>query len=336
MGTPRIDRIEKNFIINGDFRYWLRATSATATTEAYRTADRWNVGRAAGTMDAVVSRSTDVPSAEFDYSMNVAVNTVQASLSAGHRFGIFQPIEGLFAKPLYNKKAYLRFWAKTNRPGTYGIWSGNSPATHSWNSSYSVGVADTWEKKSIAIDFSTKLGTWKTDNGLGAYIYFTLAGADQTSNLNQWISGAGYVPTGQQNLFASAGGYFRIAGVHLVIVDTIDDAEEFPFRDIITEGILCKRYYDEFSAYAPNNGLASGSQSGLGGGQFPVEKRAAPALSVYYDGTKALLNIVRNDNTGGQNTITSAGGGTREWAIRASGLTAGHQYSYYLVQDAEL
>lgn|SRR5574343_13415 len=297
MAAPRLDRLDKNFLINGDLRIWQRNTSALSQGEGFRTADRWSVGRVASpTMDAIASRNTDVPSVEFDYSMNIAVNTTQPSLSAGHRYGMFQTIEGLFAKPLYTKKALLNFWVKTNRPGLYGIWSGNSPATHSWNSAYTINAADTWEQKSILIDYTSKLGTWRTDNGIGSYIYFTLAGATTAASLDQWIAGAGFVPVGQENLFASAGGYWRVAGISLMILEEAN--EEFPVRDPATELILCQRYFQKsgnnpsspwIPGVATNSGVdarfmvrtigttdrASFSEN------LPVQMRAAGVLNLY-------------------------------------------------------
>lgn len=88
----------KNFIINGNFDIWQRATSQTTTS--YGSADRWFMFEIIN-----ASRSTDAPDGS-DYSLKVTPTAV-ASINAR------QKIEngGTF---LANRECVLSFWAKAD------------------------------------------------------------------------------------------------------------------------------------------------------------------------------------------------------------------------------
>ncbi len=81
MGAPRIDRIDQNLIINGNFDYWQRGTSFS-TLGSYYTADRMYTARSTGTN--VYSRSTDVPDSQSTYSLRIQ-NTSGTNPRLGQR-----------------------------------------------------------------------------------------------------------------------------------------------------------------------------------------------------------------------------------------------------------
>ena len=64
--TPRLDRLDKNYIINGNFDFWQRGTS-TSTSGVYL-ADRFRTSLSGGSY--VVSRSTDVPNSNSQFSLS--------------------------------------------------------------------------------------------------------------------------------------------------------------------------------------------------------------------------------------------------------------------------
>lgn len=81
MGTPRIDRIDQNLIINGNFDYWQRGVSFS-TAGSYYTADRMYTARSTGTN--AYSRSTDVPDSQSTYSLRIQ-NTSGTNPRLGQR-----------------------------------------------------------------------------------------------------------------------------------------------------------------------------------------------------------------------------------------------------------
>lgn len=174
--APRIDRIDRNFIINGAMDFWQRAVSRSVTSEVNGPADRWSQGRTTGSGVFTASRVTDVPSnGRSVYSLNCTVTTA-ATPATTDRYGIFQKIEGNIAQAIYNEKVTLSFWVKSSIVGTYSIWFGTGAANNGYYvTSYTVNLANTWEQKSITVDMSAKTGTWSTDITIGMYVYFALA-----------------------------------------------------------------------------------------------------------------------------------------------------------------
>lgn len=299
MGSaPRLDRLDRNILINGGLHYWQRNTSFSPVSTEQYTADRWVVGRFSGSMTAGVSRAADVPASDVPFSLDVGVVTTQSSLATTDRFGVYQTIEGTFSSPHYSKKWLLKFWVKSNRTGTYGAWVANNPYTHTWVSSYTINASDVWEEKTIIVDMSTRPGTWQTGTGMGAYLYFTLASAvaGQTSTLNQWqAASVGLAPTGQTNLFASAGGYWRVSKVRLIPIEvtaSVPDVTDFVFAgaNAAEELLLCQRYYEIAGSMTDLNPLLGRARNNTGAtndislsASFRAEKRAAPVVTVRRD-----------------------------------------------------
>lgn len=106
--TPRIDKLEKNLIINGNFDYWQRGTSFPYINGGYGT-DRWKCSNSIDTNIQIV-RSTVVPNNLSEYSMRAEVyGSVGSPLAFSH---IRQPIEDKVYRSLLGKEVTLGFWAK--------------------------------------------------------------------------------------------------------------------------------------------------------------------------------------------------------------------------------
>lgn len=101
MTIPRIDRLDKNFLINGGFDYAQRALGPVTinSTPSYETVDRWEVS-AAGTFTVLQSlRSANAPSSKtkFSHEFNFRRNATTG------QFFMSQKIESIFAKELIGK-----------------------------------------------------------------------------------------------------------------------------------------------------------------------------------------------------------------------------------------
>lgn len=310
--TPEINNkatVTRNAIINGNFDFWQRGTSfASVTTEVYTT-DRWLVGRTTGTATTTVSRNIDVPiNTSAIYSLNVAVNTAQASFATTDRYGIIHRLEGNIFKNLRNTTATLSFWVKGSTPGIYSLGLYNLAGSTSLVSTYTINSSNTWEKKTIKINFRSATGTFNLDNTMGLGIYFTLASGPtvQTSTLNTWTNNFNIASINQTNMMATSGNYIRFSQIQLV-----EGVEDIAFRlaglNYSNELSLCQRYYEKSYDIDTNPGTITFSSSlvnvssGTGVGaatitpMFKTPKRVAPSNIITYNPlTGATSSFDRN------------------------------------------
>lgn len=100
MGTPRIDRLERNLIINGGFDIWQRNTSFAGTAGGAQvyTADRWQWAGGTTATALTISRlsvngQANLP-ANIDFAVRHAFTTAEASPQTGGSLGPWYKIEG--------------------------------------------------------------------------------------------------------------------------------------------------------------------------------------------------------------------------------------------------
>lgn len=311
----------KNAIINGNFDFWHRGTSFTASAANYNvyTADRFAIGKDTTPLAVVVSQSTDIPTflqSKFQsrYSLLVTNNASGNTPSTGDGLFLTTRLEGQDYQSLHGKKVRAQFWVKSSVTGTYSFILSNKVAAgtvRAYASTYTVNVANTWEKKTFDITMDDT-GVWAFDNALGLCLMWTLAcgAAVQTSTLNAWQSSGPVIEgaTGQVNWTGTANSTFRIAQVSLYALETGAGAD-LPFeragRTIQDELAMCQRYYYTGTNGAitgltdANAGLSTGGSSAgvqvpvvkFNGGNamcspifFPVTMRTIPSIYVS-DGT---------------------------------------------------
>mgnify|MGYP003333410141 CR=1 FL=1 len=283
---------DQNFIHNGAMDFFQRGASASVTTEINGPADRWSVGRTSGSVVATVSASTDVPANGKSFFSLQWQTTTAAAMTSTDRIGIFQKIEGQFARVFYNETVTLSFWVKSALTGVHSVWFGNGAAANGFYiTSYTINTPNTWEYKTITVNMANKIGTWSTDNTIGMYVYFSLGAAVQTATANTWTSStASLALPGQVNLGATVGNQFKITQVMLNI-----GSVPAPFvtagRTFDNELKICQRYYEV------GNYIASGYNGGAGviptsSCSFLVTKRAAPSLTqTYLNGSFTVNNF---------------------------------------------
>jgi hypothetical protein len=239
----------RNIIINGDMSIAQRSTStSSANTQAYHCTDRWfNVGMTIGTW--TISQSTDVPTGQgFAKSLKYDCTTAEASPGAGDQLHLSQRIEGqnlqYLKKGTANAESLtLSFWVKTNKTGTYQVNLRDKDNTRIIGQTYTVSLADTWEKKTITYAGDTT-GALGNDNGDSLECeWFLGAGTNYTS---------GSVPTSWEaesatdraagltvNLGDSTDNEWYITGVQLEAGTTASDFEFLPHDVNLAR---CQRY----------------------------------------------------------------------------------------------
>ena len=245
----------RNLIINGAYQIFQRASSATAATATYTTADRWIPYEATdGAMTP--EQSSDHPLGTGS-SLKAQVTTAATSIGAAQFCYIFQKIEAQNLQHLHYgtssaKFLTLSFHVKSNKTGTYTInlHKGDNTA-YNYVQEYTISSANTWEKKTITISptagstslITSSAGAINNDNGAGLEVGFGLAwGSDFNTTANTWVAANDYSTTNQVNWMDSTSNNFYLAEVQLEIGEQATPFEHRSFGDELQK---CKRYYQK-------------------------------------------------------------------------------------------
>jgi hypothetical protein len=307
----------KNRIINGDMVISQRfGTSSVTPTDGQYTVDRFFAGLTQASKFSV-QQVTDAPTG-FVNSLR-ATSLSAYSVGTSDTFLISQIIEGLNVADLgwgtaSAQTVTLSFWVKSSLTGTFGGVLKNSAANRSYPFSYTISVANTWEKETITIPGDTS-GTWLTTNGIGIYVIFGLGGGSTFSGTaGSWTAGNLSQVTGGTSVVGTNAATWQLTGVQLERNTTATPFEWLPYG---TELALCQRYFQicAFSGVAYNTG-----EMGIAS-QFKVNMRTQPSMSTV---------LYNSDNyTGSSNTIVrvgvgNAGTGSASYNAPSSGNTIGN------------
>lgn len=343
----------RNRVINGGMSVCQRSTSTgvgAGSAAGVYTLDRWRaINNTDGTI--TVSQSTDVPVGEgFTDSLRVVTNTADGSLGATQRVSIEQRIEGHRVADLaYGtagaKPTILSFWVKATSAATYGlsIRNAGSGATRSYNASYSVTVANTWEKKTIAIPGDTT-GTWGTGNGVGLNITFSLGAGSSAQGAPGWQAGDTDGVTGTSSFPIGFVGFaWGITGVQLETGTA--SATPFERRPMALEMALCQRYF--YKTYNHENAPATATTVGqivgiaTSGGSmritapFKVTLRDTPSTVIVYSPVTGTSSAYRDDTGSVDRTSSLVSAGAESASISGS-TSASALVRFHVVAEAEL
>lgn len=284
----------RNVVINGDFNIWQRNTSFASIANGTYTADRYKYSKVGGvTAIHTVSQSTDVPTVAqsnhlSNFSLKLAVTTSQASILTGHHIEILQAVEGFNWLALAQQSFIISFWVKSHKTGTFCLSCQNSGQDRSYVAEYTINVADTWEKKTIAVPASPSAGTWNYTTGAGLSINWTQAcGATFQTTAGAWQSGNFFGTSNQVNNVDSTNDTFLLSQVQIELGGV---ATPFEIRSYQQEIMLCQRYYEKTynDTVNPATATSAGALLWYATGNtgewtwfFKFAKRAAPTCTVY-------------------------------------------------------
>jgi hypothetical protein len=282
----------RNLIINGDMR--VNQRNAAVTSFGYVT-DRWYYDNFSTSASVSVASNTDVPAGQGFTASLRATTTSGASASGFDLLAIVQKIEGFNSACLAfgtagAKTVTLSFWVRSSVVGIHTFNLANELLSRIYVGTYSIAVANTWEKKTVTVTGDT-IGTWLTNNGTGVQVRFPIQiGPDILGAANTWIDGSYEGATGTVNDVATTGNIFAITGVQL---EANTQPTPFEQRPIGVELSLCQRYYYRAGGNANADLYISGYQpasTNIVATYFhPVTMRANPSLAQKV-GTWLLIN----------------------------------------------
>jgi hypothetical protein len=290
-GRPLSNR---NLIINGAMQVVQRNANTTSiTTDGYYSPDRWNINISSSgtwTMNVDSAGVNRVGPEQFSNSCNLICTSADSSLSAGDFFIFQQRLEGLNVQQIEKGTAVaesvtVSWYAKSSNTGTYICELFDNDNTRQCSKSWTINVANTWEKKSVTFPADTT-GRLDNDNLTSLILNFWLAAGTTWTNgaLNTtWASTtSANRAVGQFNLAGNINNYIAITGVQL---ETGTVATPFEMRSIGQELALCQRYYQFIGGTAAGFPLWGGYQQANDEMytpiSFPVAMRAAPTTTKF-------------------------------------------------------
>jgi len=285
--VPATPLSHRNMIINGAMQVSQRGTSFTSVTASAYHLDRFQtVLSSIGTY--TVTQDTSAP-AGFKNSYKIACTGANSSIGTGDAGVVYYYFEGQDVQHLqYNLSSALTttlsFWIKAKETGNYQVnLVGNNRQI---GKTYTVNVADTWEKKTVTFAGDTG-GDWSNSNqNTGGRIEWWLeGGTDFTSGAVPTSWEATSTPdrnAGQtaQKIGADTANYWQITGVQWELGS---NATPFEHRSHKDELLRCQRYYyvivDQISGTPvsfANTGVYHTNLTYFYIG-FPVQMRSAPS-----------------------------------------------------------
>lgn len=286
---PNASLAFRNRIINGAMMIDQRNAGGSVTINTGANTyviDRWSAS-ASGGGALSVQRSTIAP-AGFTNSLGISVSTVDSSIGSTDYYIFEQQIEGFNCADLgwgttNAQTVTIGFWVRSSLTGLASGRLCNSALNRSYVFTYTVNSANTWEYKTVTIAGDTT-GTWLTDNGRGMSVTFNLTSGSglTTSTIGSWTAGNLHGASTQSlNLIGTNGATFYITGVQLEKGST---ATSYDVRSYGTEDMLCKRYYENLTAFfSLNLQVPNGSYTDrlTGTWDFKVDKRVTPTVGSF-------------------------------------------------------
>lgn len=304
----RSDRgMYKNYLINGRFSVWQRATSQT--TAGYGSDDRWNNYNVGSTkthsLQFFTFGQTDVPGNPIYYSRTVVTSVA----GSANRVDKWQNIEDVTKSS--GQTFTLSFYAKADANKNiavefYQVFGSGGSGTVTGIGITTFNLTASWQKFTTTVTFPSISGkTLGIGHHFGVEFWF-----DAGSNFNS-----------RTNSLGQQSGTFDIAQVQLEegIVAT-----EFEYRAHDQELLRCQRFYERAAyahgqtfpytgGYARYRNPTAGNAIVAAQGFFKVVKRVSPTMRLYID-------VNDGTNTSVTPGIYSADGFTYELTIPGGGF----------------
>tara|TARA_R100000458_G_C8253949_1_gene230347 strand:+ start:1 stop:1182 length:1182 start_codon:yes stop_codon:yes gene_type:complete len=351
----------RNVIINGGMLVAQRGTSSTDTQ--MKTVDRIQFVKSNTDQLAWTQKQVDDYPDGFSKSYEIDVTTAETALAADELCYIRYKVEAQDLRPFYKasgagRNFTLSFWVKAKQTGTYQVSIHKEDnGVRFITATYTISVADTWERKSITFTGDTGTTGINADAGQGFDITWKLAvGTDYTSGGAQttWGSFSNAVFGGGHavDFTSSTANYYRITGIQLEVGDIATEFEQKTFAEELQR---CLRYYEHsypYGNYAGNTSHDGSYQCGSSqvtctnttgrtmGSRltYRVNKRNKPTATIWdFGGNSGKLFRHSYGSSGSNNQSADAG----NWSdtgfnMYSEGSSSATGWMCHWVADAEL
>ena len=285
--------ISQPLFINGNMDISQRSTSVTGITDnGVTTVDRmYNAVSGIGTYQVQQQALTSGNAFDdgFATAYRIDCTTADASPAAADYLYMQYNFEGqdlqVFKKGTSNAETFtIAFWVKCSKTGVGSMQlKDKDNSNRQCTQTYTISVADTWEKKICAFGADTT-GAFDNDNAKSLNVNWWLgSGTDYssgTANNGTWEAQANTKVNadGTLDINDSTANDWAITGIQLE-VGTYTSSDLPPFRhESFAENIFrCQRYYQEVTNFS---GVANSTTQLFGVGIKPVRMRVeAPTIS---------------------------------------------------------
>ena len=333
-----IDKNPINDIINGNMDIWQRGTSFTGIATNTYCADRF-LNSFVGTMVYDITRSTDVPNKNYNYSLKLDVTTADAAIAAGDLTRITTKVEGFNYKKYVNNYGTFGFWVKAVKTGIYCISFRNSGLNRSYVTEFEIYTTNTWEYKSVTVLFNETGGTWDYINGVGLDISIVLAsGSTFQTTANAWQTGNFLATSNIVNGVDNTANDFYLTGLTFNVGNQV--YSNFSY-DISNEHLRCLRYFRNITNITNRNyglGYAFSTSQVRYVVSLTVPLRANPTITLSASkmtdiSAGATVNVSLNTVDGAaleQNIISF------NWNDAATPFTATLSYGFFMTGSDSL
>jgi len=282
---------DKPLVINGGMEVWQRGTAAVTMSDGYYNVDRYR-GEETTDGTATWTQSTSVPDG-FNYSLQVDCTVIDSSIGASQKCQIQYTAEAQDCQLIKfgtsdAETLTLAFWVKSNQTGQHSVALQKRDNTqYCQPKTYTVSVADTWEKKVLVFSALTTAGAnIDVNNGSGLAIFWSLdAGTNLQGTADVWdeSSESALAVSGDVSFMSSTSNNFYLTGVQLEVgtytSSTIPPFQHESYGDNLAR---CQRYFYKTSAVA-NMPFASGVVNGTTNARayltYPQIMRATPTMA---------------------------------------------------------
>jgi len=218
------------------------------------TQDQWNLYTAgSGTFifEGQKPPPGTMPVRGFRTCLRLTCGSVYTMAGGSDLISLAQPIEGnRWAKMAYGTTAALpvtiNFWVYSTVTGNMSVGIRNSAQDRIYVTSATINAASTWEYKSVTIPGDI-IGTWLTDTGLGANIFFSFGGGATytAAPANTWGSVNGWAHPGVTNFFATINNQVLLTGMIATPGSVGISAAMSPMmmRSFADDLFQCRRYF---------------------------------------------------------------------------------------------
>lgn len=315
----------KNLFINSNMQIAQNGVSFNPVADGDYTLDGfiWNDSGNLDEGDFTISQDSESPT-NSNYSLKTTVTTAETAIAADEYAGITQAIEGNNFYPIRGDKAILSFWVNSSVTGTYCVAFRNTGLDRSYIVEYVINNIDTWEKKSVELDFKATGGTWNYTTGVGIYVTWVLgAGADYQNTADSWLATNDLATSNQTQFVETLNATFHLSQINL---NQGSDGLEHQPKTYQEDLHDCYRYkYIIGQAEPVGSGVCDSTTEAHIHVHFPIDMRILPTATL---GTSGDIGLHVG---GGRVTTTTTATLLADFqseksaivVVTATGLTAG-------------